>query len=549
MGRVSRNELAEAAKVEKVRREKARRSLLVFCKYILRAYPAHAPHLKLLTDELEQVERFVASGGQDGTGRLMVFMPPRYWKSQTATTLFPSWLLGREPEKRIIVTSYAGNLAFKFSRRARDIVRSDEYGKVFGQQSAVDQPVELDRDSQSVQAWDLAGHAGGMTAAGVGGGITGTGAHLLIIDDPVKDREQAESESYRERAWDWYTSTAYTRLEDGGAVVLIMTRWHVDDLAGRLLKQMRDEPGAEQWRVVMLPALAEEYSDEDREKEPWLPAEDQLGRSEGEPLWPQKHGHEALRQIEVTVGPYDWPSLYQQWPRPKEGRMFKRAWFRLEDVGQVPQGLTWVRYWDLAQVSDEEAKRERKDPSYTCSVATALGPDGTVYYRDMIRGRMEWPDAQQVVKATMLVEGGHVRNGIEAKLHGKTAVQEMLRDPELVGVPFEAVNVEGGAKETRALALQTRAHAGKVVLVRTPTVMGQVLAWLRSRGKDTAADGLESGAWTGGFLDEVCDFPSGKHDDQVDTAVGGSQMLGVRNEAVVERVTGDVARVLSDWRG
>lgn len=542
--------LAGEALREKARREKARRRLLWFCQFAMKEYPGEAGHLRLLTEKLEQVERYVASGGEEGVGRLMVFMPPRYWKSQTCSVLFPAWFLGRHPQKRVIVTSYAGNLAQGFSRRVRNLVQGPEYAKLFGVLSAIDfeDQVELARDSRSAQSWDLEGKAGGMVAAGVGGGITGKGAHLLIIDDPVKDREQAESETYRNLAWEWWGSTAYTRLEDGGAVVVIMTRWHVGDLAGMLLRQMADEPGSEPWDVVMLPARAEEYGEEEREREPWLPEEDLLGRAEGEPLWTEKHDEAALVKVEVAIGPYNWPSLYQQWPRAREGQMFKRSWFEVVPADEAPAGLTWVRYWDLAQVSDEEARRERKDPSYTCSAAVAVDASGTLYVRDMVRGRWEWPDAQKVLKATMLVDGG-VRHGVEAKLHGKTAVQEMLRDRELLMVALEAVNVEGGAKEVRALALQTRASAGKVVLVRGSSVIAAVMEWLRAKGETLALRGLAEGPWLRGFLNEVCDFPSGTHDDQVDTTVGGMQMLGVTDKATVVKVEGEVAEVLRRWRG
>jgi predicted phage terminase large subunit-like protein len=514
--------VAAAALREKARREQARRSLLAFCKYVMPAYPVRAGHLQLLTEKLEQVERYVATLGQEGIGRLMVFMPPRYWKSQTSSVLFPAWFLGRNPDKRVIETSYAGELAFNFSRRVRNTVQSEDYARIFGHLSAVEDPLELARDSRSAKAWDLAGLSGGLAAAGVGGGITGKGAHLLIIDDPVKDREQAESETYRELAWEWYGSTAYTRLEDAGAIILIMTRWHVDDLAGRLLRQMADEPGSEAWQVVLLAARAEGYSAEERAREPWLPEQDLLGREEGQPLWPEKHDLEELQTIEVAVGPYNWPSLYQQRPRAREGAMFQRGWFGYVD--QAPEGLQWVRYWDLAQVSDEEAKKKRKDPSYTCSAAVAMDADGTVYVRDMVRGRWEWPEGREVVKATIQIDKNCV-HGIELKLHGKTAVQELLRSRELAGSAFKAVNVEGGAKEVRALALQTRAHAGRVVLVRSAPVRQRLVEWMAAGGREAMQRGFVGGPWLEPFLAEITDFPSGKHDDQVDSVVGGLQML------------------------
>ncbi len=185
----------------------------------------------------------------------MLFMPPRHGKSTLASIAFPAWHLGRNPEHEFISCSYSGSLAMSFSRKVRQVLREPSYKKVF-------EDTRLDKDSQSVESWQTT-QGGGYVAAGVGGGITGKGAHILLIDDPVKNREDAESENNREATWDWYTSTAYTRLAPGGGILVILTRWHDDDLAGRLLTA--SENGADDWEVVKYPALAEE--DEEFRKE------------------------------------------------------------------------------------------------------------------------------------------------------------------------------------------------------------------------------------------------------------------------------------------
>jgi predicted phage terminase large subunit-like protein len=306
----------------------------------------------------------------------------------------------------------------------------------------------------------------------VGSGVTGRGANLIIIDDPVKSREEAESEAYRRRVWNWYRDDMYTRLEPNGAIILIQTRWHEADLAGRLLDEAKQ--GGEAWEVVNLPALAD--------------PDDPLGRLPGAALCPERFDVPALERIRGVLGTYSFEALYQQRPRPAEGALFKRQWFKVAD--KAPDGLRWVRYWDLAASTRSQA-------DYTASAAVALAEDGTLYIRDMLRGRWEWPDAYNVIANTMQAER-NVTHGIEKALHGLAAVQQLQRDPRLASISFRGVDVDRD-KYSRALAWAGRAETGKVTLIQ--------------------------GAWIGAFLDEVCAFPLGAHDDQVDTISGGAQLL------------------------
>ena len=274
-----------------------RGNLLLFGDYVTPSWDWTPKHIDLITKKLMAVERGEIK-------RLMIFLPPRHSKSETATIHFPAWYLLRNPGKRVIVTSYSADLAKTFSRRTRGIVR--EVGmELFG--------VELSDESASVEQWALKGHHGMYIAAGVGGGITGQGASLLVIDDPVKSADEANSPTYRQRVWDWYTSTAYTRLEPDGAVVIILTRWHPDDLAGRLLAEM--ENGGDQWEVVKLPAIAEDEHD-------------LLGRQLGQAIWPERYGVADFERIRRAVGSYVWNSLYQQRPTDIEGGAFKATWFK-----------------------------------------------------------------------------------------------------------------------------------------------------------------------------------------------------------------------------
>lgn len=255
-----------------------------------------------IAEQLERVEKGEIK-------RLMLFVPPRHGKSQLASIDFPAWFLGRHPEKEIITSSYSAELAQDFGYKTRNLVNSQEYQELF--------QTKLRDDSKSKAKW-LTQEGGGYTAVGVGGAITGRGADILIIDDPVKNREEAESKVVRNKIWNWYTSTAYTRLEKNAAVILIMTRWHMDDLAGRLLQAEKE--GGDKWEVVKFPAIA---------------IQDEKHRNAGDALWPEKYNIEALQSIKKTVGTYDWSSLYQQNPVLSETQEFKEEYYKYRTFEEV----------------------------------------------------------------------------------------------------------------------------------------------------------------------------------------------------------------------
>ena len=391
----------------------------------------------------------------------MIFEPPRHGKSEQNTVRYPVWRLEQDPTMRVIIGAYNQMLANKFSRKARRIAL---------------ERIPVSTDRAAMEEWEtLAG--GGLRAIGVGGGITGQGGNLIMIDDPVKSREEAESLSYRDRVWDWYRDDLYTRLEPGGAIILTMTRWHEDDLAGRLITEMQS--GGEHWEILNLPALAEEN--------------DPLGRQPGEALCPERYSVTDLESIRTVLGIRSYTALYQGRPQPAEGAMFKRHWFEIKP--QAPEGLKWVRYWDLAASTKTTA-------DYTASAEVSLDPEGNLWIRNMVRGRWEWPDAKKIMVQTMIAGNG-TRHGVEKALHGIAAVQELLRDKTLVATTIKGIDVDKD-KVTRALPWAARAEAGKVKLVR--------------------------GEWISAFLDEVCAFPQGTHDDQVDTVSGGAQMVAEKRK-------------------
>jgi len=429
------------------------------------------PHIDLINRKLLDI----ATGR---LRRLMLFMPPRHGKSTMVSHYFPAWYLGRFPDRRVLLTTYAADFALSWGRKARDVMM--EYGDLFG--------VRLRADSAAAHAWDLLGREGGMTTAGVGGPITGKGADILIIDDPVKNEEEANSPIYREKVWEWYRSTAYTRLEPGGSLILVMTRWHEDDLSGRILDQE-----APLWDVVMLPAVAETSIIAGQ------PVPDQLGRPDGQALWPERYDEAALSEIELSIRAYWWAALYQQRPRHREGGMFQRQWFTISD--EIPIGLALVRFWDLGG--------SRKG-DWTAGVLMGRAADNRVCILDVKRMRGTPGEVEALVIQTAALDGRNTTVCIEQEpgSSGVYLVDQYIR--KLIGYRVLAKRPTG-PKDVRAEPLSSYAQAGNV--------------WLRS------------GRWNEDFLDELEGFPHGAHDDQVDGAAGAyeqlSQMFGELDTAAM----------------
>ncbi len=411
-------------------------------------------HQLYLYEALERVTR-----GE--TKRLMIFMPPRHTKSETVTVRYSAYRLEQQPKLNVICGSYNQKLANRFSRKIKRIVQSR---------------VAMSVDRKAVEEWETA-IGGGVRAAGVGAGVTGFGADLIMIDDPVKSREEAESEAYREKCWEWFNDDLYTRLEPGGAIVLTMTRWHDDDLAGRLIKEMQE--GGEKWEIVCLPAIAEQ--------------DDPMGRSVGEALCPARYDEAKLAEVKAKLGPYSFSALYQQSPTPREGGLFKREWFGRDKILDAePQGLRWARGYDLAVSTKTSA-------DYTASFKCAFTKSGDLVISGGFRKRIEFPEQLRYAVKRM-VEEKNTRHGVEKALHGEALVQALRRIPAVRGVPLRSVRVDKD-KFTRALGWAELAESGKVFLVR--------------------------GNWNDEFLDEVCRFTGrgDAHDDQVDAVSIAVQLL------------------------
>lgn len=472
-----------AAASELARRDLARGRLIDFGRYTYRGFVAKPFHVAI-AQALEAVERGEIT-------RLIISVPPRHGKSTITSELFPAWFLGRNPDKRIIACSYAASLAHTFSRKARNLIAGRDFAALFGARglpshltlhrdaSHADRPyaVELARDSRSVGTWDLGTpHRGGYTSAGVGGSITGKGAHVLLIDDPVKGAKEAASATIQDAIWEWYLSDAYTRLEENGAVVIIMTRWTEDDLAGRLLQAAKDDPEADQWVELRLPALAEEA--------------DPLGRAEGEALWPEKYPVTRLLQIARAIFARAFAALYQQRPVPATGNMFPAGCFPIVDA--APVGIPRVRYWDKAGTEGGGA--------YSAGTLMSRGYDGTYYIEDVVRGQWGSTRRNDVMRQTALLDGvgTHVWIEQEPGSGGKESAEISVKLLAGFVVYIERVT---GDKETRATPLSAQAGAGNVKLVR--------------------------GVWNKDFLGEAVMFPGSKYKDQIDAAGGAFNKLAL----------------------
>lgn len=490
----------------------ARRRLLYFTKKFHPNYVAGWVH----EDVCMRLEKFSQDVVDQKSPRLMLLMPPRMGKSELASIRFPAWHLGHHPEHEIINCGYNLDLPMRFSRRVREILRDKAYLALFPD-------AKLDPESQSVEAWNTTA-GGGFTAAGVGGGITGKGAHILIVDDPIKNMEEADSILVRDALWDWYWSTAYTRLAPGGGVLLIQTWWNDDDLAGRLQKQMRDNPMADQFEVVKYPALAEgdEYRTiegkiiviEPEKEEP--PKDAILLRKKGEALHPERYSTELMQNYKANMHPRIWSALYQQNPVPDEGQYFKQDWIKTTPVLISARGKNIYQAWDFAigekQQNDYTVGvtiiQDEKNYLHVVDLVRFKG-DAFVIVEEMLNMVEKWynePDSSLLLG----VEDGQIWRSIEPLLKLRMAERELFP-------PYEVMKPLTD-KLARARALQGRMQQGRVYFLEAP--------------------------WTESLKKEMLRFPAGDHDDQIDALAWACNLV------VGKKPPQDIlaARKLPSWK-
>ncbi len=407
-----------------------------------------ALHHRLLIGALERV----SAGGCD---RLMVLMPPGSAKSTYASLLFPPWFLSRQMGQ-VIAVSHTAGLAEGFGRGVRGLV--EEHGVRLGMRLS-----RVDRAAGRFSVVGLSGgvagrgRRGGYYAVGVQGAITGRRADLVVIDDPVRGQAEADSAFARERLWDWYRSDLVTRLRPGGRVVVVMTRWHPDDLGGRLLAEDQG------WRVMRLPALAEPG--------------DILGRAEGEALWPEWEDRSALERKRVTMGDRSFAALFQQMPRAAGGRLFEVGRLRVELARLDGAG---ARAWDLAASAEGD---------WTVGVLVIRGAEGQFQVADVVRLRGDPHAVVQAVLATAELDGRGVVVCLPQDPGQAGRMQVQYLTGRLAGWRVVS-SPESGAKATRAMPVASQVNGGGFGLLR--------------------------GGWNGAFVEELRDFPGGAKDDQVD---------------------------------
>jgi predicted phage terminase large subunit-like protein len=460
----------------------ARKDLMPFIKMTFPTYVDEEFH----RDVCKYIQKVVIPR-EDGTreiDRLMLFAPPQHGKSEIVSTRLPGFWLAKNPELPVALISYGGHLAFRNSRNARAVLNDPTFTALFPE-------CVMDPGNWRQEDWHVWGHKGYCVAAGVDGPLTGHGFGLAVIDDPIESWAKAQSDTERENAWSWYDGTFRSRMWEHGAVILMQTRWHEDDLAGRILaREGRVEKGG-RWTVISYKALAEK--------------DDVLGRQLGEALCPSRFSREYLEGIRENMSAQAWWAQYQQTPIQPEGNWFKIG--RVKIVESVPAEVAEVqarvdadpvivnihrgmRFWDLAGT---EKKEQKQDPDYTVGTLLVVYK-GSTYVLDVVRGRHGPEDVWNLLASTAKTDGKKARVRIEQEpgQSGKAQIAafvKMLQGYDVQGVPAS------GDKIIRTDPFAAQLNAGNVYVLKA--------------------------SWNREWLAELSNFPFGKHDDQVMSVATG----------------------------
>mgnify|MGYP000933449332 FL=1 len=466
--------------IQEIRLAKARKGLSYFTLHTKPDYLLGWVH-KEICDELD---RFLQDVADKKSPRLIITMPPRSGKSELVSRRFPAFALGRNPELQIIATSYSSDLSQRFNRDVQRVIDDEKYFDLFPNTRLSNSRVRTDSRGSYIRTSDLfeiVGHAGAYRSCGVGGGITGQGADILIIDDPIKDRAQAGSKTIRDSIWDWYTSTAYTRLSPGGGVIVMATRWHTDDLIGRLIQRMGE---GDTFRIVNYPAIAEH---------------DELHRKAGEALHPERYPLSTLLQIQKTIGSRDWEALYQQLPVPDGGALFKLEWFRRWTATSLPPEFDHtLMSWDMTF-------KDSKNSDYV--VGQVWGKKGPNFYLlDQVRGQWDFVKTKEMVRVLAHKWPRVVRKLVEDKANGSAVISE-LKSTVSGFVPITPTE----SKEARASSVTPYFEAGNVFIP-----------------EDSAAP------WVPHYVSELLEFPAGSHDDQC--FVAGTKVATLFGDKPIEKI-------------
>ena len=407
-------------------------------------------HHQIMADAFERV----AAGDLK---RLIINMPPRHTKSEFASYLLPSWFLGKFPEKKIIQTAHTAELAVGFGRKVRNLVSSDHYGKVFD--------TKLSSDSKAAGRWNT--HMGGdYFAIGVGGAVTGKGADLLIIDDPHSEQEAKQGNpAVFDGVYEWYTSGPRQRLQPGGAIVIVMTRWSKRDLTGQILKNS-EKDGVNDWEVIDFPAI--------------LPS--------GKALWPEFWSIQELEALRQELPNGKWMAQYQQEPTSDVSAIVKREWWQVWDKDGPPFCSYTIQSWDTAFL-----KSERADYSACTTWGVFEHPDDTgkmqsnIILLNAFKKRMEFPELKEAA-----MEEYKYWNPDSIIIEAKAAGSPLIFELRSMGIPVQEFSPsKGNDKIARLNAVSDMFASGRVWVPNTH--------------------------WAEELVEEVASFPSGEHDDLVDS--------------------------------
>ncbi len=430
---------------------------------------------------------------------MMLFAPPRHTKSELVSRRLPAYIHGVYPDAAVMGASYSADLAMRMNRDTQRIIDSPEYQRLFPETQLFGKNVRNGADGswlRNSDIFEIVDHRGVYRGAGVGGGLTGMGFDFGIVDDPLKDRAQANSVTIRQNLWDWFTSVFYTRQQPNAGILITLTRWHADDLAGRILRLMQESDIADEWTIVNLPAIAT------HDLHPDDP------RAVGEALWPQRYPLEYLAKVKANNA-FEFEALYQQNPLSQSGGLFDVDQIEMIDVAPACKRI--VRFYDLAVTAKSSA-------DFTAGGLLGITDDERPVILGMYRAQKEFPDVEQDIITNAHNDGTAVHIRLEAEKAGIIGLSYLLRRPELHGYTIDA-KPPVGDKFTRAQPFATRVNNRRVLMVR--------------------------GAWNQALKDEMAMFGAhAAHDDQVDTLSGAWDMLSEPPKTITT-----VKSPLSDYRG
>tara|TARA_R110002012_G_scaffold308984_1_gene515739 strand:+ start:213 stop:1679 length:1467 start_codon:yes stop_codon:yes gene_type:complete len=434
-----------AIRLEEKKKEKAvSTDFMSFVKYVWPDF-IEGSHHKIMADKFNQV----AAGK---IKRLIINMAPRHTKSEFASFLLPAWMIGRNPKLKIIQATFNSELAVRFGRKAKHLIDTEEYRKIF--------PTKLQEDSKAAGRWET-NQGGEYFATGVGGAVTGRGADLFIIDDPHSEQDAMNMNSF-ERTWEWYTSGPRQRLQPGGRIILVMTRWNTKDLTGMLLKAQSD-PKADQWEIIEFPAI--------------LPS--------NKPVWPEYWKLDELQTVKASLSVSKWNAQYQQNPTAEEGSIIKREWWRVYESEELPALHHVIQSYDTAFMKKQTADYSAITTWGVFYPTEDSGPN--LILLDCVKDRFEFPELRRVAKdqydywkpETVIVE---------AKASGLPLTYELRK----MGIPvLNFTPSKGNDKHTRVNSVAPIFEAGQV--------------WAPDK---KFADEV---------IEECASFPYGDHDDLVDS--------------------------------